>query len=44
MALPELRCTFSRLSIVLDISVFLWQSILRKPNATIENRFEIAPD
>ncbi|MDW8421284.1 MAG: Uma2 family endonuclease [Pseudanabaenaceae cyanobacterium SKYGB_i_bin29] len=43
-AFPELRITFSAVSIVPDISIFLWQRIPRDENGEIANTFSLAPD
>ncbi|MGB3237796.1 MAG: Uma2 family endonuclease [Geitlerinemataceae cyanobacterium] len=43
-AFPELRCTFGGRSIVIDVSVFMWDRIPRKENGGIANKFTIAPD
>lgn len=43
-AFPELRCTFGDASIVPDVSVFLWDRILKTSSGRIVNRFEIHPD
>ena len=43
-AFTELRCTFDGISIVPDISVFIWDRIPRKENGRVENVFPIPPD
>ena len=43
-AFPELRCTFGGISIVPDISVFLWDRIVRDRDGKIANIFNIPPD
>jgi len=43
-AFSELRCTFSGMSIVPDISVFRWERIVRDPDGKIANIFNIPPD
>ena len=43
-AFSELRCTFGRISIVPDISVFRWENIVRDPDGKIANIFNIPPD
>ncbi len=43
-AFPELRCTFSGVSIVPDIAVFRWERIPLLPSGRIANRFETYPD
>ena len=43
-AFPELRCTFGRMSIVPDVSVFVWHRIPRDENGAIANVFQSAPD
>lgn len=44
LALPELRCTNGRRSIVPDIAVFTWERIPTNPGGTIANAFESHPD
>ncbi len=43
-AYSELRCTFGGRSIIPDISVFIWEHILRDRDRKVSNLFEIAPD
>ncbi|MEL6260776.1 MAG: Uma2 family endonuclease [Cyanobacteria bacterium J06626_6] len=43
-AFPELRCTFSGSSIVLDIAVFTWHRIPTDTQGNIANVFPISPD
>lgn len=40
----ELRCTFGDRSTVPDISVFLWERIIREENGEIANTFPLPPD
>jgi Uma2 family endonuclease len=44
LALTELRCTFDRRSIVLDIAVYTWNRIPKTEKGRIANRFEVHPD
>lgn len=43
-AYSKLRCTFGGRSIIPDISVFIWEHILRDRDRKVSNLFEIAPD
>jgi len=43
-AYPELRCTFGGISLIPDVSVFVWSRIPRKANGGVENIFSLAPD
>lgn len=43
-AFPELRCTFGKVSLVPDISVFAWSRIPKAKNGKIANKFNIPPD
>jgi Uma2 family endonuclease len=43
-AFPELRCTFGGISIVPDVSVFVWNRIPVDENGDIANVFSIYPD
>ena len=43
-ALPELRTTYSGLSRVPDIAVYLWDRIPRRSDGQIEDRFNSPPD
>jgi len=43
-AFTELRCTFDGVSIIPDISVFIWDRIPRQENGRVENAFRIPPD
>ena len=43
-ALPELRCNFGGRSLVPDVVVFQWQSLVTNPDGTIANQFNIPPD
>lgn len=44
LALPELRCTFGRRSIVPDVAVFAWERIPLDENGDVANVFVAAPD
>jgi len=44
LALPELRCNFGRRSVVPDVVVFKWQSLVTTPDEAIANQFNIPPD
>ncbi len=44
LAFPELRCTFSGISIVPDISVFTWENLPVNQDGTIANKFNLTPD
>ncbi|MBE9040922.1 Uma2 family endonuclease [Oscillatoriales cyanobacterium LEGE 11467] len=43
-AFSELRCTFGGVSIVPDVSVFIWERISRDDNGEVANIFPHAPD
>jgi Uma2 family endonuclease len=43
-AFSELRCSFGGRSVVPDISVFVWERILRDPSGEVANVFANAPD
>src|SRR4051794_30593505 len=44
LALPELRTTYSGLSRVPDVAVYLWERIPRQANGRIGDRFTEPPD
>ena len=44
LALPELRTTYSGLSRVPDVAIYLWHRIPRMPNGEIADRFTEPPD
>jgi Uma2 family endonuclease len=44
LALTELRCNFGSRSVVPDVVVFQWQSLLTNPDGVIANQFNIPPD
>jgi len=44
LALPELRCNFGGRSVVPDVVVFKWQSLVTTPDGAIANQFNIPPD
>jgi len=44
LAFPELRCTFSGISIVPDVAVFKWQNLPINEDGIIPNKFNLAPD
>jgi Uma2 family endonuclease len=39
LALPELRCNFGGRSLVPDVVVFKWQSLVTTPDGAIANQF-----
>jgi Uma2 family endonuclease len=43
-AFSELRCTFGGRSVIPDVSVFVWDRIVRDPSGEVANVFGIAPD
>lgn len=44
LALPELRCTFGRRSIVPDVAVFAWERIPIDERGDVANVFKTYPD
>jgi len=44
LALPELRCAFGDRSLVLDISVFVWERLFAYDDGTVANSFTAPPD
>ena len=44
LALPELRTTYSGLSRVPDVAIYLWDRIPRLPNGRISNQLSDRPD
>ncbi len=43
-AFPELRCSFSGLSIVPDVAVFLWERIPFTAEGNVPDNFDLPPD
>jgi Uma2 family endonuclease len=43
-AFSELRCTFGGRSVIPDVSVFVWDRIVRDPSGEVANVFGITPD